>query len=112
MALINRLRFLNWWQLGYNNAFGWDEERKKGPHSAGSVGLGGNISSSMSEFVRVPTTKEYSNLKKQTDFTEAGDARTSGNGSIMRNGAVPVYYAKEGTQATIPTDNRKYRGCL
>lgn len=48
-----RLRFLNWWQLGYNNAFGWDEERKKSPHSAGSVGLGGNISSSMSEFVRV-----------------------------------------------------------
>lgn len=35
-------------------------------------------------------------VQKQADFTEAGDARTSGNGSIMRNGAVPIFYAKEG----------------
>eukprot|EP01127_Copromyxa_protea_P020678 TRINITY_DN6936_c0_g1_i1.p1 TRINITY_DN6936_c0_g1~~TRINITY_DN6936_c0_g1_i1.p1 ORF type:complete len:426 (+),score=58.13 TRINITY_DN6936_c0_g1_i1:1042-2319(+) len=80
-----RLRFLNWWQLGYNNAFGWDDERKTGSQSASSVGLGGNISASMAEF-----------MTKQAEFTEAGDTRTSGNGSVMRNGAVPVFYANEG----------------
>jgi len=78
-----RLRFLNWWKLGYNNAFGWDEERKKG--GAGSVGLGGNISGSMEEFTRV-----------QEPFTSAGDKVTSGNGSVMRNAPSSLFYAKDG----------------
>jgi hypothetical protein len=37
---------LNWWRLGYCNAFGYDLERGE----KGSVGLGGNISMSMGEF--------------------------------------------------------------
>mmetsp|Transcript_1224 Transcript_1224/g.2308 ORF Transcript_1224/g.2308 Transcript_1224/m.2308 type:complete len:430 (+) Transcript_1224:267-1556(+) len=72
-----RLRFLNWWEFGYNNAFGHDSERNYG----GSVGLGGNISMSMSEF-------KY----KKTKFTTAGDRKTSGNGSLMRNGAIAARY--------------------
>ncbi len=75
-----RLRFLNWWSLGYNNAFGWDDERQ----SKGSVGLGGNISMSMSEFQR-----------DGTPYTRAGDANTSGNGSIMRNAAVPLCFFRD-----------------
>lgn len=67
-----RLRFLNWWTMGYNNAFGWDSERK----SKSSVGLGGNISESMQEF-----------LQASTPYTKAGNRNTSGNGSIMRNAA-------------------------
>jgi len=73
-----RLRFLNWWEFGYNNAFGHDENRRWGQ---GSVGLGGNISSSMREF-----------MYKQTPYTTAGNRKTSGNGSLMRNGAVPCRF--------------------
>ena len=79
-----RLRFLNWWSMGYNNAFGWDEECD----SKGSVGLGGNISQSMGEFVR-----------SKTPYTLAGDKNTSGNGSIMRNAAIPLCYHSDMAKA-------------
>jgi ADP-ribosyl-[dinitrogen reductase] hydrolase len=68
-----RLRFLCWWELGLNNAFQRDEERRGG----GSVGLGGNISMSFPDFRR-----------NKGAATEAGDRNTSGNGSVMRNAAV------------------------
>jgi ADP-ribosyl-[dinitrogen reductase] hydrolase len=74
-----RLRFLNWWAFGYNNAFGNDEQRY-----GGSVGLGGNISQSMNEFRR-----------NRSPFTTAGDHLTSGNGSLMRNGPIGVFYAHD-----------------
>jgi ADP-ribosyl-[dinitrogen reductase] hydrolase len=74
-----RLRFLNWWAFGYNNAFGWDDGRGKG-----SVGLGGNISMSMGEFAR-----------EGTPYTRAGDRNTSGNGSVMRNAAVPLAFFRD-----------------
>lgn len=78
-----RLRFVNWWALGLNNAFGFDNERR----SKGSVGLGGNISQSMSEFMR-----------DRTPYTLAGDRNTCGNGSVMRNAAVPLAYASDMAQ--------------
>jgi len=71
-----RLRFQNWWEMGYCNAFGNDEGR-----GGSSVGLGGNISLSLSEF-----------KKLKTEYTTAGDKMTSGNGSVMRMSAVPVYF--------------------
>lgn len=74
-----RVRFFAWNYFGYCNAFGYDSP----PRS--SVGLGGNISLSMSEFRRIPVPTEY---------TKAGDSNTSGNGSIMRNAPIPVYFAK------------------
>lgn len=77
-----RLQFLNWWQFGLNNAFALD-----GDHE-GSVGLGGNIGSSMREF-----------LTKETEFTGAGDRHTSGNGSLMRLAPLPVFYAHDREQA-------------
>jgi ADP-ribosyl-[dinitrogen reductase] hydrolase len=72
-----RLRFLNWWYFGYCNPFGFDAERPV-KHS---VGLGGNIWESFQEFV-----------KHKSEFTTAGDLRTSGNGSLMRNAPVAVFY--------------------
>eukprot|EP01094_Clydonella_sp_ATCC50884_P006768 TRINITY_DN1595_c0_g3_i1.p1 TRINITY_DN1595_c0_g3~~TRINITY_DN1595_c0_g3_i1.p1 ORF type:complete len:438 (-),score=181.53 TRINITY_DN1595_c0_g3_i1:337-1650(-) len=75
-----RLRFVNWWQFGYNNAFAHDEQRM-----GSSVGLGGNIGSSFSEF-----------MQKRTEYTTAGDRRTSGNGSLMRLAPVPLWFAKDG----------------
>jgi len=70
-----KVRFLNWWEYGYNNAF------RLGPTPQHSIGLGGNISMSFTEF-------------KQTGevFTKQGDKETSGNGSLMRNAAPAAFY--------------------
>lgn len=75
-----RQRFHGWNSYGYNNAFGRDTERV----GCGSVGLGGNISMSMSEW-----------QEKGTARTGAGDRFTSGNGSVMRNGAIPVWFRND-----------------
>jgi len=75
-----RLRFQLWWTMGYCNAFGFDPNRS----IKNSVGLGGNISLSLEEFQR-----------NQTKYTNEGDGQTSGNGSIMRNAAIPVFCAKD-----------------
>lgn len=72
-----RHRFHAWNKHGYNNAFGRDPKR----NSRGSVGLGGNISMSMQEWEEVGNPQ-----------TAAGNSFTNGNGSVMRNGAVPVWY--------------------
>ncbi|GHT15597.1 ADP-ribosylglycohydrolase [Planctomycetales bacterium] len=69
-------RFLAWWYLGYNNAFRFDGKKP-------SIGLGGNISLSF---------HSYLNGNSPDGFTTAGDSQTSGNGSVMRLGAVPVCY--------------------
>jgi ADP-ribosylglycohydrolase len=71
-------RFLCWWYGGYNNAF------KKNATPRHSVGLGGNISQSF---------KRY--FKYQEEETGAGDENTSGNGSIMRNAAIPICFYKD-----------------
>jgi len=75
-----RIRFWNWHSFGYCNSFGYDTKRSTNY----SVGLGGNISLSMREFV-----------SQQIPFTKAGDTNTSGNGSIMRNSPIPIYFAKD-----------------
>ena len=68
-------RFLSWWYCGYNNAFRFDNSR------SGSVGLGGQINGSFMYYINNP--------KKLTIY---GDINSSGIGSIMRNGAVPICY--------------------
>jgi ADP-ribosylglycohydrolase len=69
-AIDLRYRFQLWLHYGYNNG--------GRPYS---IGLGGNISISMTEFIR-----------NQTEETETGDRMNNGNGSIMRLAAVPVGY--------------------
>lgn len=76
-----RIRFHNWWNFGYNNAFSDDQTRSQG---RSSVGLGGNISASMKEF-----------LKRQTEYTTIGSTNTAGNGSIIRCSPVPIYYHED-----------------
>lgn len=68
-------RFLAWWYCGYNNASMYQKTKSK------SWGLGGNISKSFYEY-----------LKEPVDYTKAGKITTSGNGSIMRNAAIPIAY--------------------
>jgi ADP-ribosylglycohydrolase len=70
-------RFLAWWNLRYNNAFRYDNSRK----SKHSVGLDEDISQSFSSYLYLPT-----------DYTQASDRNTSGNGSVMRLSPVPVCF--------------------
>lgn len=70
-----KVRFINWWNFGYANAF------RNCKYPKHSVGLGGNISMSFSEFD-----------KNGAVYTRVGDKNTSGNGSVMRNGAIACYY--------------------
>jgi len=80
-----RTRFMCWWCLGYCNAFGFSNAPR------GSVGLGGNISQSFSEFIKNPTI----------EYTKVGDEKTSGNGSVMRNSPIPVRYYKCGLETAM-----------
>jgi ADP-ribosylglycohydrolase len=77
-----RVRFSAWVYFGYCNAFGYNEV----PRS--SVGLGGNISLSINEFDQ-----------ECSEYTKMGDKNTSGNGSIMRNAPIAIYFAKSGDLA-------------
>lgn len=77
-----RQRFFLWWEHGYNNAFGRDPDKEE----RDSVGLGGNISDSLHEWAEVAV---------RTEQTTAGTLSTSGNGSIMRNGAIPLWFRED-----------------
>jgi ADP-ribosyl-[dinitrogen reductase] hydrolase len=74
------LRFVAWWEGGYNNAFRLDAER----FSAASVGLGGTIGESLGAFQR-----------DGLGATRTGDARSSGNGSVMRNAACGLAFSAD-----------------
>uniref|UniRef100_A0A6B2L4V5 ADP-ribosylhydrolase ARH3 n=1 Tax=Arcella intermedia TaxID=1963864 RepID=A0A6B2L4V5_9EUKA len=72
-----RLRFLNWWHFGYCNAFGYDEDRD----DKQSIGLGSIVSASLDEFQK--------SKSKYTTYMDT--ARSSGNGSIVRCGCIPLF---------------------
>ncbi|NGX45594.1 MAG: ADP-ribosyl-[dinitrogen reductase] glycohydrolase [Chlamydiae bacterium] len=71
--------FTDWWHHGYNNAF-------TGKNPKRSVGLGGNISQSFAQFA----AQKLDRATKGPFATTAGDTYTSGNGSLMRLGAVAI----------------------
>jgi len=76
-----RARFWCWWYRGYNNAFRLDKCRSR----KDSVGLGGNISKSLSAMSRGQAGK------KPTPIYEAqGD--DAGNGSLMRFTPVAIFF--------------------
>lgn len=68
-------RFLAWWYCGYNNASMYQETKSR------SWGLGGTIG---------PSLRNY--LKNQKIYEGTGSEFASGNGSIMRNAAIPIAY--------------------
>jgi ADP-ribosylglycohydrolase len=90
-AIDLRRRFHLWWNYGYCNAFGKDEKRQ----DKGSVGLGGNISLSLREF------EYYIGKNRPPEETQQGDQATSGNGSIMRNAAIPIYFKNNLDEALL-----------
>ena len=80
------MRFILWWFYGYNNAFKLDQERA----NKHSVGLGCNISGSLESYIKSNGKYEY---------TKFGDKNTSGNGSLMRNAAIPICYFRDKDEA-------------
>merc|ERR1712087_620639 len=74
-----RVRFWNWWNNGYCNAFRLD----KSGNNSSSVGLGGNISKSIysMEHGKKPTPR----------YMASGN--DSGNGSLMRLAPIPVFFS-------------------
>ena len=80
------MRFILWWRYGYNNAFRFDEKR----NNKHSVGLGGNIRGSI---------ENYIDENGKYPYTTYGDRNTSGNGSIMRNAAIPICYFRNKNDA-------------
>ena len=95
-------RFLAWWYCSYNNASMYQKTK------IGSWGLGGNIKASFENYISNPV-----------DFTIAGDKDTSGNGSIMRNAAIPIAYHNDlnsameyaGKQSKITHQGDEAAGC-
>lgn len=79
-----RARFWNWWFCGYNNAFRFDPERSV------SVGLGGNISASL--FAMKPGEVPSPRYEAQS--------QDSGNGSIMRLAAMPIFFHRDAAEAS------------
>jgi ADP-ribosyl-[dinitrogen reductase] hydrolase len=73
-----RVRFWNWWNRGYNNAFRLDDTR------SGSVGLGGNIGKSLSAIENSTPPPRFANASED-----------SGNGSLMRLAPIPIYFHKD-----------------
>jgi ADP-ribosyl-[dinitrogen reductase] hydrolase len=82
-----RIRYWNWWNCSYNNAFRFDQQQH-------SVGLGGNISKSIKFKIGEIPEPIYNSSTVSND---------SGNGSIMRLAAIPIFYHKS-PQSTL----RKY----
>ena len=78
-------RFISWFYGGYNNCFRYNIENNLKPRP--SIGLGGNISLSFENYI-----KYYNYNYELPDETPSGDKNTSGNGSIMRNAAIPICF--------------------
>lgn len=95
-------RFLAWWYCGYNNASMYQNTKIH------SWGLGGNIEDSFKNYISNPV-----------DFTTAGKITTSGNGSIMRNAAIPIAYhnalnlamENAGKQSKVTHQGNEAAGC-
>lgn len=77
-----RTRYYMWWNYGYNNAFRFDRT----PHRT-SVGLGGNIATSLAEIENFAGKLAAAVPAR---FTAKGE--DAGNGSIMRLAPVPIRY--------------------
>jgi ADP-ribosylglycohydrolase len=75
-----RCWFWNWWNNGVNNAFRHDSSRVQ------SVGLGGNISSSLYDVKRLAKAGQPIPHRYQARTEDAG------NGSLMRLAPVPIRY--------------------
>lgn len=86
-----RIRWHNWWNHGYNNAFRFDRGRRF--LGRGSVGLGGNICNSLHDL------ENYAGCEERIPPLYGASGEDAGNGSIMRLSPVPVMYHADLAQA-------------
>ena len=86
-------RFLAWWYCGYNNAMMHANKKSI------SWGLGGQIRGALDNFINDPTLE-----KAKGD----PDGPTNGNGSIMRNAAIPICYHNDIDRALHESENQSY----
>eukprot|EP01065_Artemidia_motanka_P042978 TRINITY_DN586_c0_g1_i1.p1 TRINITY_DN586_c0_g1~~TRINITY_DN586_c0_g1_i1.p1 ORF type:complete len:588 (+),score=142.70 TRINITY_DN586_c0_g1_i1:73-1836(+) len=95
-----RLRWFRWFRDGYNNAFRYDDRR----YSCGSVGLGGNIASSLEEIHR----KYRGSAARDVPVFFGSENEDAGNGSLMRLAPVPIFYWRSPAKAEqIASDQSK-----
>jgi len=87
-------RFLAWWFCGLNNGH-MLEQNEEDRHT--SCGLGRTMKSAFMEYIRKPAV-----------FTETGDRDSSGNGTIMRLAAVPVFFRNDIEQAEKVAEQQSY----
>ena len=95
-------RFLAWWHCGYNNASMYQKTKMH------SWGLGGTIGPSLNNY-----------LENQKIYKGTGGEFASGNGSIMRNAAIPIAYNSNlgdalkyaGDQSYITMRGNEAAGC-
>jgi ADP-ribosyl-[dinitrogen reductase] hydrolase len=90
-----RILFYNWWNNGLNNAFKFDPSRNKK-----SVGLGGNISNSLTDLQKYKT--DCTKIPPRYTPPSAGTDQKSddaGNGSLMRLCPIPIFLAKNAEHA-------------
>lgn len=85
-------RFLAWWYCGYNNASMHDENKRV------SWGLGGTVNKALEGFIRNPTLEK----------AQFKDQFGSGNGSIMRNAAIPICYHNNLERALREAERQSY----
>eukprot|EP00927_Polykrikos_kofoidii_P082085 TRINITY_DN8061_c0_g2_i1.p1 TRINITY_DN8061_c0_g2~~TRINITY_DN8061_c0_g2_i1.p1 ORF type:complete len:470 (-),score=70.99 TRINITY_DN8061_c0_g2_i1:307-1716(-) len=86
-----RVRFWNWWNRGYDNAFRLDCSRHQ------SVGLGGNISMSLASI---------KNAQPPPRFEAKGE--DAGNGSLMRLAPVPIFFHADEKLAMLASAESSY----
>eukprot|EP00929_Paragymnodinium_shiwhaense_P000085 TRINITY_DN10022_c0_g3_i1.p1 TRINITY_DN10022_c0_g3~~TRINITY_DN10022_c0_g3_i1.p1 ORF type:complete len:565 (+),score=76.62 TRINITY_DN10022_c0_g3_i1:74-1768(+) len=79
-----RVRFWNWWNRGYNNAFRFDDKRR----NKDSVGLGSNIAMSL---------EDVRDAEPDPCFRAKGE--DAGNGSLMRLAGVPIFFHSDEKKA-------------
>eukprot|EP00927_Polykrikos_kofoidii_P040793 TRINITY_DN34805_c0_g1_i1.p1 TRINITY_DN34805_c0_g1~~TRINITY_DN34805_c0_g1_i1.p1 ORF type:complete len:540 (-),score=61.82 TRINITY_DN34805_c0_g1_i1:853-2472(-) len=77
-----RVRFWNWWNRGYNNAFRLDKTRSKQ-----SVGLGSGIRTALDD-VRISNPPP----RFEPGGESGGGQHDAGNGSIMRLAPIPLFF--------------------
>ena len=80
------MRFILWWCYGYNNTFRFDNKRS----NKASVGLSGTTKQSLLLYIK---------NKGNNVYTKYGDKNSSGNGSLIRNAAIPICYFRNKEKA-------------
>ncbi len=80
-----RVRWYDWWNFGYNNAFRYDARPDRT-----SVGLGNNVAMSLD------AVSEYTHqLASAVPDRYLAEGDDSGNGSIMRLAPVPIRFGRD-----------------